>query len=85
MEEIGGLLARHKRNVLMRLDGPPPRLDGVPGVSDVEAADGRLTCHVEGDMRPFLAAIAGAAIVDLEIAPARLEDAFLGFYEEAER
>ena len=35
-------------------------------------------------MRPFLAAIAGAAVVDLTIEPARLEEAFLELYEEAE-
>jgi ABC-2 type transport system ATP-binding protein len=83
-EEIAGLLARRKRNVEMRLQGAPPRLDGVPGVSSVEAADGRLTCRVEGDMRPFLAAIATTAIVDLTIEPAHLEDAFLELYEETD-
>jgi hypothetical protein len=33
-------------------------------------------------MRPFLAAIAAAPIVDLTIEPAHLEDAFLEFYGE---
>ena len=80
VEEIAGLLARRKRNVDARLQGTPPRLDGVPGVSGVEITDGRLTCRVEGDMRPFLAAIAAAPIVDLTIEPAHLEDAFLEFY-----
>src|SRR5215207_6302161 len=78
-EEIAGLLARRKRNVDMRVDGTPPRLDGVPGVSTLETTDGRLTCRVEGDMRPFLAAIATATIVDLTIEPAHLEDAFPEF------
>src|SRR5215213_3899151 len=81
-EDIAGLLARRKRNVDMRVDGTPPRLDGVPGVSSVEATGGRLTCRIEGDMRPFLAAIAAATIVDLTIEPAHLEEAFLEFYEE---
>jgi ABC-2 type transport system ATP-binding protein len=84
MEEIAGLLARHKRNVDMRLQGRPPPLDGVPGVSSIETADGRLTCRVEGDMRAFLAAIAAAPIVDLTIEPAHLEEAFLEFYEGPE-
>ena len=44
-------------------------------------ADGRLTCRLEGDVGPFLAAIAGAPITDLTIEPARLEEAFLEFYE----
>jgi ABC-2 type transport system ATP-binding protein len=83
VEEIAALLARHKRNVEMRLHGMPPRLDGVPGVSSVEATDGQLTCRVEGDMRPFLAAIAGAPIVDLTIEPAHLEEAFLEYYGES--
>jgi hypothetical protein len=34
-------------------------------------------------VRPFLAAIAGAEVVDLTIEPARLEEAFLEFYDEA--
>ena len=40
LEDIPTLLARRKRNVEMRLDGPPPALDGVAGVSDVRVADG---------------------------------------------
>lgn len=84
LEGMAQLRARLKRNVDMRLAGPPPLLHGVAGVSDLRIADGRLTCHVEGDLRPFLAAIVGAAIVDLTIEPARLEEAFLEFYEGQE-
>jgi ABC-2 type transport system ATP-binding protein len=80
-EEIPALLARRKRNVEMRLAGPPPSLDGVPGVSEVRVTDGLLTCRLEGDVGPFLAAIAGAPIADLTIEPARLEEAFMEFYE----
>ena len=52
------------------------------------ATDGRagrpalLRCRVEGDVGPFLAAIAGAGVEDLTIEPARLEEAFLEFYDE---
>jgi ABC-2 type transport system ATP-binding protein len=85
VEDVEALLARRKRNVELRLDGPPPTLDGVPGVSNlVVAADGRVTCQLEGDMRPFLAAIAGSPITDLTIEPAHLEEAFLELYQEAE-
>ena len=82
LEDIPKLLARRKRNVEMRLQGPAPVLDGVAGVSDVLQADGRLTCRLEGDVGPFLVAIAGVAISDLTIEPARLEEAFLEFYED---
>ena len=84
VEEIAGLLARRRRNVTMRLDGPPPGLEGVTGVSKIAIFDGCLTCSVEGDIGPFLAAIAKSRVTDLTIEAARLEEAFLEFYDEAE-
>jgi len=83
LEETAALLTRRKRNVLMRFTGTPPSLEMVSGVTNVEHGGGYLTCRVEGSVRPFLAAIADAAVVDLTIEPARLEDAFLEFYDEA--
>jgi ABC-2 type transport system ATP-binding protein len=83
LEETAGLLARRKRNVQMRFTGPPPALDLVAGITNVQHGDGHLTCRVEGSIRPFLAAIADTAVVDLTIEPARLEEAFLEFYDEA--
>ena len=85
VEEIGGLLARRKRLVTMRVDGAVPRLDGVAGVSTIKVAGAQLTCHLEGDVGPFLNAITGFAIADLTIEPAHLEEAFLEFYEDVER
>ena len=82
LEEVGALLARRKRNVEMRLAGPAPTLAGVAGVSAIQQTDGRLTCALEGDVAPFLAAIAGAPITDLTIEPAHLEEAFLEFYAD---
>ncbi len=82
LEEIGALLARRRRSVEMRLEGAPPSLAGVPGVADVVALDGHLRCTLEGDVRPFLAAIAGSGVTDLTIEPARLEDAFLELYAD---
>ncbi len=84
LETVADLLARRKRNVEMRVVGPPPGLSGVPGVSAVQATDGLVTLHLEGDMGPFLQAIAGARITDLTIEPAHLEEAFLEFYAEGD-
>ncbi len=81
LEDVPALLARRKRNVEIRLDGSPPNLDGIPGVTEVRTGEGWLTCRLEGDVGPFLAAIAGSAVHDLTIEPARLEEAFLEFYE----
>jgi ABC-2 type transport system ATP-binding protein len=82
LEDVGALLARRKRNVEMRLAGPAPPLDGVTGVSGVTVKDGLLTCQLEGDVQPFLRAIASAPITDLTIEPAHLEEAFLEFYAD---
>jgi ABC-2 type transport system ATP-binding protein len=84
LEEMAGFLARRKRTILMRFTGPPPRIEMVSGITNVEHRDGYLTCRVEGSVGPFLAAIAGAAVVDLTIESARLEEAFLEFYDETE-
>ncbi|MGZ8501664.1 MAG: hypothetical protein ACXWW6_02300 [Candidatus Limnocylindrales bacterium] len=53
----------------------------MPGVSGIVLHDGLLTCQLEGDVGPFLAAIAGLPVTDLTIEPAHLEEAFLEFYE----
>ncbi len=82
LEEIGALLARRRRTVEMRVAGPVPSLAGIAGVTDVVTVDGHLRCQLEGDVRPFLAAIAGSPVTDLTIEPARLEEAFLEFYAD---
>ena len=60
---------------------PPRTSRRVPGVSDVVIDGDRLSCALEGDLRPFLAAIAARPVVDLTIEPARLEEAFLELYQ----
>ena len=81
LEDVSALLARRKRHVELRVDGPLPDLSLVPGVSGISPHDGFLTCQLEGDVGPFLSAIAGVPVVDLTIEPAHLEEAFLEFYE----
>jgi len=82
LEDVAALLARRKRNVEMRFEDAAPSLDFVTGVSDIHITGDRLTCRLEGDVAPFLAAIAFAKIHDLTIEPARLEEAFLEFYAD---
>jgi ABC-2 type transport system ATP-binding protein len=84
LSNVAELLARRQRQVEMRVEGEPPSLEDVAGVSSVHWRDGRLTCQLEGDVGPFLAAIGSARVVDLTIEPARLEEAFLEFYAEQE-
>jgi len=82
LSNVEELLARRRRHVEIRYTGEPPALDGVPGITDVHVREGLVTCQLEGDVRPFLAAIHEAQVTDLLIEPARLEEAFLEFYSE---
>ena len=85
LEDVEALLARRKRNVEMRIDGQHPALEAVPGVTGLAAgADGLITCQLEGDVGPFLAAIRDVRVIDLTIEPAHLEEAFLELYQDAE-
>jgi ABC-2 type transport system ATP-binding protein len=84
LEDTSALLARRRRNVQLRFTGSPPRLEGVAGWSIVEQADGYVKGRIDGQVGPFLAAIAGSTVVDLTIEPARLEEAFLELYDGAE-
>jgi len=81
LEDVTALLARRKRHVELRVRGRPPDLSLVPGVSGIAVHDSLLSCQLEGEVGPFLSAIAGVPVVDLTIEPAHLEEAFLEFYE----
>ena len=87
LQDVASLLEHRKRNVELRAaDGDAPTLEGVAGVSALgRTPDGRITCQLEGDVGPFLAAIGGHRITDLTIEPAHLEEAFLELYEDADR
>ena len=80
LNDIKELLDRRRRSVEMRLAGTPPELEGVPGVSHVHIHEGVLTCQLDGEPGPLLAALQGVAIYDLLIEPARLEEAFMEYY-----
>jgi len=82
LEDVVELLARRKRNVELRVDGPVPVLAGVAGVTDVRVTGDLVTCRLEGDVGPFLGALTRVTVLDLTIEPARLEEAFLEFYDE---
>jgi ABC-2 type transport system ATP-binding protein len=80
IEDVRELVRHRKRRVELRLDGPVPELAAIPGVTDLAVESDRLTCALEGDPRPFLAAIASAPVTDVSIEPASLEEAFLELY-----
>lgn len=80
LSDVEEILMRRRRHVEMRVSGEGPRLESIPGVSEVKLRDGLLTCQLDGDVGPFLAAIRDFEVHDLLIEPARLEEAFLEYY-----
>jgi ABC-2 type transport system ATP-binding protein len=84
VEDVGTLLAGRRRRVELRLTGPAPDLDAVPGVSEIVIVGDTLTCALAGDPRPLLAVIATAPVTDVLIEAASLEDAFLELYHGPE-
>ena len=84
--DVGDLLRRRRRHVQLRLapGSPSLELDGVSGLADVVRQGDLITCTIQGEVAPFLRAIVPAAIVDLTIEAARLEEAFLEFYADPE-
>lgn len=77
---IDELLARRRRHLELRVDGPMPSLEGLPGVTVIQTRPGQVLADLEGDVGPLLAALQGAHVRDLLIEPARLEEAFLEYY-----
>lgn len=63
--------------------GPRPDLDSVPGVSEVSAGDGVVTCRVTGSMKPLLDALRGSQVQRLISCEPSLEDLFLTYYGRA--
>src|SRR6187401_1040132 len=84
LENVASLLTRARRQVTLRVEGAPPSLAEVAGVSHLEERGDLLTCRLEGDPRPFLVAIQRSVVLDLTIEPARLEEAFVDFYEDVD-
>lgn len=87
--QVAGLADLHHirfHRVEIEFAGAPP-LEAVKdarGVADVEADGRRLTCSVQGDFGPLLAAIGTNPVVNLVSHEPNLEEVFLAYYREPE-
>jgi ABC-2 type transport system ATP-binding protein len=83
VESVSDLLDKTPRRVSVEFAEPidTAGLGELPGVSDLEASDGRVSFKVAGDIDPVLKAIARHTVVDLEFARPTLEEVFLTYYE----
>jgi beta-exotoxin I transport system ATP-binding protein len=84
LQDVDELLARRKRHIQLRWRGAAPDLASVPGLEDVKVNGDHISATLQGEVAPFVRAVASPALVDLTIEPARLEDAFLEYYAEDE-
>ena len=87
IERIADLLGKARRRLTVTVTdagGLAGALRGLPGVEDVQAADGRLTFSAAGDLDPVLKALAAHHVTDLEATHPSLEEVFLTYYREGE-
>jgi ABC-2 type transport system ATP-binding protein len=80
VHRVDELLARRRRRVDLRWRGTAPDLSSVPGLSDLLVNGDRITATLDGDVAPFVRAVASPSLEDLTIEPTTLEEAFLEYY-----
>ncbi len=84
VERVTDLLGKTQRRASVEFAEPVDleELRAIPGVSDLDASDGRVTFHVTGDLDAVVKAISRHTVADLELAHPTLEQVFLTYYEE---
>ncbi|HEY1355036.1 MAG TPA: hypothetical protein VGF09_01860 [Solirubrobacterales bacterium] len=83
VERIHELLGKARRTATVELADPSglvEELGGMPGVSNLEAADGKVSFKVAGDLDSVLRAVAKRHVLDIEITHPTLEEVFLTYY-----
>jgi ABC-2 type transport system ATP-binding protein len=82
VERIDDLLGRARRTVTLELADPGDLagLRSLPGVTDLQALDGRVTFKVAGDLDAAIKAIARHHVRDMELTHPSLEEVFLTYY-----
>jgi ABC-2 type transport system ATP-binding protein len=83
VERIHDLLGRARRTATLELadaTGLAEELRSLPGISDLEAGEGKLMFKVAGDLDPMLRAVAKRHVLDMELNHPTLEEVFLTYY-----
>ena len=86
VEDVADLIGRAYRHVTIEFAGPVDESEfrRLAGVSELVAADSRITFKVEGDLDPVVKAAARHAVRDLEVTRPTLEEVFLTYYGRGE-
>ena len=84
IHDVGDLLARRRRRVMIQWRGGSPDLPSLPGLEDVQIHGNRMLGTLTGKVAEFVRAIASPSLEDLTIEPASLEEAFLEYYADGD-
>ncbi|MDQ2689912.1 MAG: ABC transporter ATP-binding protein [Chloroflexota bacterium] len=84
IHDVGELLARRRRRVMLRWRGAAPDPATLPGLEDVQVDGSRIVGTLTGEVSGFVRSIASPNLEDLTIEPASLEEAFLEYYAPEE-
>ena len=84
IHDVGELLARRRRRVMLRWRGGAPEASSLPGLEEVHVDGNRVSGMLTGEVATFVRAIASPSLEDLTIEPASLEEAFLEYYAPSE-
>jgi ABC-2 type transport system ATP-binding protein len=69
------------KTIEVTFDGPPPDLDGLPGVRPVAVGENAVRYEVSGSAAPLIDALGGRHVVSLTSREPSLEEIFLHHYE----
>jgi polyether ionophore transport system ATP-binding protein len=72
------------QTVEVTFGGPPPPLDGLPGVRSASAGGSAVRYEVAGGIGPLIDALAGHGVVSLTSREPSLEEIFLHHYESSD-
>ena len=84
VESVADVIGRSCRHVTLEFAQPvdPEEFRQIPGVSELTAADGRLTFKAFGDVDLVIKAAARHTVTDLDLTRPTLEEIFLTYYGE---
>jgi ABC-2 type transport system ATP-binding protein len=85
VERVEEMTARSYRHVIIEFEGrvDPDEFRRIPGVSGLDATDGRISFRAEGDLDEVVKAAARHTVLDIELSRPSLEEVFLTYYSEA--
>ena len=72
----------HAHTVEATYVGTPPRLEGIPGVQDVQIADGAIRLQISGSTDALIKALAAAEVPSIQLREPSLDELFHAYYED---